>query len=150
MGCEWEPRTVSAAQPQSTSCWCSCGDKEPRPGHRPLPWRRRGGPKKIPLTVEELDPETTHPAGPCHPGEANWMGPKSPKVPCIVVTWSWARPGRGAQSAAQPASSWVASPVTRGPALGLELCCGRIDTRSNFIFELVLCKCGQWHNRARA
>lgn len=36
----------------------------------------------------------------------------------------------------------VASPVTQGPAPGLELCCGRLDRLSNFIFELVLCKCG--------
>lgn len=93
--------------------------------------------------VEELNPETTHPAGPCHPGGVRWMGPKSPKVPSIIVTWSWAGQGQGcAVSSTAGLGVCVASPVTQGPAPGLELCCGRLDSLSNFIFELVLCKCG--------
>lgn len=43
------------------------------------------------------------------------MGLKSPKVPCIVVTWSWARQGRGgAVSSTASLLVCVASLVTQG------------------------------------
>lgn len=63
MSCTWELRGLSQPHgPCVPPSVLEAGDKEP------YPEEDKEASKKILLTVEEMDHETTHMAGPCNPG----------------------------------------------------------------------------------